>query len=549
MPKSEHLNGEPVKNQQQLARALGVGFALFGLACSSSGGSGNPGSGGTMSGGGTAGSAGAAGFGGAGGGAANGPTGDPLIDKYICADQAGAPAVAAVHPTVEQEAYQHVELTAYIHYGRGPFDGTEQGNVSDTAAVFNPTNLTQATVDHWVSTLQNAGFQQVQLTDKHSTGFCLWQSATTNYSVANSPWMGGKGDLVKMFTDSMKRANLRVGVYLSPRDQRVPSSVQSYGSVLTEQLTELLTNYGNVYEITWDGFNSAGSHGTPATVDWAKISQKAKTLQPHILVWAGPEVSEQMSAENPPSFPDLQWIGNENGQASRTTSSLDLTNCAALLDGTMVGKNLWCPYESNVSSHMPNWFWHPNQPPMSAASMERIYFRTIGMNSTLIFNIPPDQTGDFDPQDVALLNDFGTWYQSTFKTDLLKGAPATADSTWASAGFEACKAVDDDYCTYWAAADGKTTGTLEVTPASPASINVISTREPIKMGERVTKYHIELNQNGTWATPSDVNDNKVQGTVIGNRQLWQMNNVSATGIRLVIESARDVPLIAELSAY
>src|ERR1017187_8365137 len=303
MPKSEHLNGEPVKNQQQLARALGVGFALFGLACSSSGGSGNPGSGGTMSGGGTAGSAGAAGFGGAGGGAANGPTGDPLSDKFVCPDQAGAPAVAAVHPTVEQEAYQHVELTAYIHYGLDTFDGTEQGNVSDTAAVFNPTNLTQATVDHWVSTLQNAGFQQVQLTDKHSTGFCLWQSATTNYSVANSPWMGGKGDLVKMFTDSMKRANLRVGVYLSPWDQRVPSSVQSYGSVLTEQLTELLTNYGNVYEITWDGFNSAGSHGTPATVDWAKISQKDKTLQPHILVLAGPRVPRENVGRKPAELP------------------------------------------------------------------------------------------------------------------------------------------------------------------------------------------------------------------------------------------------------
>ena len=125
----------------------------------------------------------------------------------------------------------------------------------------------------------------------------------------------------------------------------------------------------------------------------------------------------------------------------------------------------------------------------------------------------------------------------------------TGDSTWTTAGFEAAKAVDDDVCTYWAAASGKTTGTLEVTPASAVTIKVISIREPIQMGERVTKYHVEINQNGSWTTPSDTHGTKVAGTVIGNRQLWQMSGVSATGVRLVVESASNVPLIAEFSVY
>ena len=145
---------------------------------------------------------------------------------------------------------------------------------------------------------------------------------------------------------------------------------------------------------------------------------------------------------------------------------------------------------------------------------------------------------------------FGTWYSGAFKTNLLKGQPATADSTWAAAGFEADKATDDDVCTYWAAASGKTAAQLTVTPASPITINLISIREAIELGERVKKYHVEIQQNGTWNTaPTDKSGAKIQGIVIGKRQLWQLSGTSAQAVRLVLESAKDSPAIAELSAY
>ena len=236
------------------------------------------------SGAGTAGTTGTGGRGG-GGGSAMGPTGDPLIDKFVCPNQTGGPTPQAAVPSIVQQAYQHAELTAYIHFGLDTFDGTEQGNVSDTPMVFNPTNLTQATVDHWVSTLQAAGFQQAQLTTKHSTGFCLWPSASTSYSVANSPWMGGKGDLVKMFTDGMKKAGMRAALYLAPWDQHVPSSSASYTQAFKTQFTELMSNYGTVYETTFDGFNSPGSNGTPATVNWAdtfRAGADAAVASPHL---------------------------------------------------------------------------------------------------------------------------------------------------------------------------------------------------------------------------------------------------------------------------
>ena len=187
---------------------------------------------------------------------------------------------------------------------------------------------------------------------------------------------------------------------------------------------------------------------------------------------------------------------------------------------------------------------------MPLGNMESIYFTSVGMNSTLIFNVPPSNTGAFDAKDVTLLQQFGSWSTSLYQTDVLKGQPTTADSTWATAGFDGSRAVDDNVCTYWAAATGKTTGRLEVDPPAPITFSVISIREPIEVGERSTGYHVEIKQNGTWnKAPKDKSGNQIKGTVIGQRQLWQLSQTTADAVAVVIDSARGVPAIAELSAY
>jgi len=421
-------------------------------------------------------------------------------------------------------------MTSFIHFGMATFDGTEQCNSSDPVSTFAPTNLNATSVGQWVTSLKGAGFRQTMLVTKHSCGFVLWPSQYTDYSTKNSTW---KGDVLQLWTDAMKANDMRVAIYYSPWDQHYPSSKSDYETYLRNQLTELMT-YGNSYEFEFDGFHSVPPD--TVAVNWKSVFQFIKQSQPNTLIWAGPEIV------NTGATPDVQWIGNENGTATRSTSSLDTTNCG--------GGSTWCPYECNTSSHRPNWFWHPGQNPIALSDMQKNYFQTVGMNCTFNFNVPPSTTGEFDPKDISLLQSFGTWYSALYTTNLAKAQPATADSTWATAGFEAAKAVDDDICTYWAAASGKTTGTLTVTPASPITLNLISIREAIELGERVKKYHVEIEQNGTWNTaPTDQSGTKIQGTVIGNRQLWQMNGTTAQAVRLVVDSARDAPAIAEFGLY
>jgi alpha-L-fucosidase len=484
-------------------------------------------SGGAASGGsGSGGATGSGGVTGSGGATSTGGT----AGIQSCPSLPGAPTGTAPLPTAAQLAYQRMEMNAFLHYGLATYDGSEQGSPSDSPSIFNPSNLNATTVGKWVTSLKEAGFRQALLVAKHSVGFALWPSKYTDYSVKASPWMNGQGDVVKLFSDAMYANDMRPGYYLAPWDQKYPSTKSDYETYLKNQAAELL-GYGPAYEIWFDGANSSQYSG----VNWKTVFQAIHQAQPNLLIWAGPEMGQAGA------IPDLQWIGSETGFAKRSTSSLDTTNCG--------GTKTWCPYECDVSSHA-SWFWHSDSDIISVAHMQDVYFQSIGMNCTLLFNVPPSKTGEFSPADLSLLQQFAQWYAALYKTNLAKGQSVTADSTWATAGFEASKAVDDDICTYWAAASGKTSGRLEVTLPASTTANLISIREAIELGERVTKYHVEVQQNGTWNTaPTDKSGNKIQGTVIGNRQLWQLSGTAAQAVRLVVDSAKDSPAIAEFSVY
>jgi alpha-L-fucosidase len=443
-----------------------------------------------------------------------------------CPSVPGGPSGLAPLPTAAQVAYQRTELTAFMHFGIQTFDGSEYGLPTDTPALFNPTNLDAG---QWVATLKDAGFRQVMLVAKHSTGFCLWPSAYTSYSVKNSPWKTGQGDVVREFTDAAHAAGLRVGLALSPLDDKFPSSSADYETYFRNQVTELLTNYGPVYEIWFNGFRA------PTSLDWTAMAQLAHQLQPEVLVWIGTEIATTGA--------DLRWIGNQSGRSERSTSAI-----ANVPNGGP--KNVWYPAEAPVSVRGGNWFWHPNNSVMSLADLQSIYFASVGMNTTLILNVPPATTGQLDTPDVSLLQQFGAWYSALYKTNLLRGQPVTADSSWANPGCDAAKALDDDVCTYWAAGSGTTSARLEVTLTSAVTFRIISIREPIELGERVAAYHIEIKRNGAWdPRPIDASGTTIAGTVIGQRQLWQLNATTAEAIALVIDAAKAVPAIAELGVY
>jgi alpha-L-fucosidase len=508
-----------------------------GAASGGSGSGGSTGSGGTTGSGGGSGSGGATGSGGSTGsggtgvgGTGTGGTGTGgTAGIKSCPSLPGAPTGTPPLASAAQLSYQRTEMNAFLHFSLATYDGSEQGSPSDSPSIFNPTNLNATTVGKWVTSLKEAGFGQATLVAKHSVGFALWPSKYTEYSVKGSPWMNGQGDLVKLFSDAMYANDMRPAYYLAPWDQKYPSTKSDYQTYFTNQAAEILA-YGPAYELWFDGASSSQYSG----VNWKTVFQAIKQAQPNVLIWAGPEIGQTGA------IPDLQWIGNESGLASRSTSSIDTSMCGST--------KTWCPYECDVSSHS-SWFWHSDSDVISLATMQDIYFRSIGMNCTLIFNVPPSKTGEFSPADTSLLQQFATWYAALYKTNLLKGQPATADSTWAATGFDASKAVDDDICSYWAGASGKTSWTLTVTPASPVTANLISIREAIELGERVTKYHVEIQQNGTWNAATDKSGNKIQGTVIGNRQLWQLSGTAAQAVRLVVDTAKDSPAIAELSVY
>lgn len=463
---------------------------------------------------------------------------DPTSDGAVTSDaspEVGGPAACPVNragpggvaplPTPLQVAYQRTEMTAFVHLGLETFDETEQGDPSiDAPSLFNPTNL-DAT--QWVSALKAAGFREVMLNVKHGTGFCLWPSEQTDYSVKNSPWKNGQGDVVREFVDAASAAGVKVGLYLSPRDQHYPSSSSGYETYFRNLLRELLTGYGPVDELLFEGDNA------PQSVDWAGIAQLAKTLQPNVLVWMGPEIAT--------TGVDLRWMGG--AQSSRSTSSI-----ANVPNGGPTGA--WYPPDVHLSVRNPNWFWHPGDSVVSLKWLETSYFNTVGMNATLRLNVPPSRTGQLDAPDVALLQGFGTWYSSLFTTNLAQGQPAAADSSWALTGFGAAQAIDGDLCTYWAAASGSKTGRIEVTPTVPITFSLISIREPIELGERTTAYHVEIKQRGAWnKAPADLSGARIQGTVIGQRQLWQLEATTADAVALVIDDAKDVPAIAEFGLY
>ncbi len=448
-------------------------------------------------------------------------TGDRVvIGAQMCPDLSGGPPGVQPLPSPKQVELQRLELTAYLHFGLATFDS----GMTPPASLFNPTNLDAR---EWVTEFKNAGFRQAVLVAKHENGFCLWPSAYTDYSVKSSPWKNGQGDVVREFTDAARAVGMRAGLYVSPVDHAFPSTSADYQSYLRNQLTELLSSYGPIFEVKFPG------NDAPTTVDWAGIAQLIHTLQPETLVWIGPEVATTGS--------DSRYGGP---RGTRTTSSV-----ANVPNGGP--QNVWYPAEAEVADRPENqWFWSPTIPEISLAQLQTIYFTTVGMNTTLVFNVPPSPTGQFDAQETQLLRDFGAWYASLYRTNLVRAQPITADSTWAGAGFDAAKAVDDDICTSWAAASGATSGRLEVTPRSPITFTIISIREPIESGERATAYHVEIRQNGTWnRAPTDAAGATIAGTVIGERQLWQLNPTTADAIALVIDAARGVPAIAELGVY
>ena len=420
-------------------------------------------------------------------------------------------------PTPQQLAWQRHEFIAFAHFGMNTFTDREWGEGKEDPKQFNPTDFDAR---QWAAVLHEAGVKLLILTAKHHDGFCLWPSNYTEHCVRNSPWREGKGDVVREVAEAMRERQIRLGLYLSPWDRNQPIYGDSpkYNEYFRNQLRELLTNYGTIDEVWFDGACGEGPNGKKQEYDWPACYAVVRELQPNALIAI--------------CGPDIRWVGNESGVARENESSVVERD----------GRPVWHPAECDVSIR-PGWFYHQREDKgvKSLATLADIYFKSVGRNSVLLLNIPPDRRGRIADPDVARLKEFGAFIRDLYATDFVRTADIKASSHAEPGGHER-NLNDGKLDTCWAPAGDATTGLVEFDLGQDRTFNVARLQEAIAQGERVQAYHVDIQQGGEWRTVTS-------GQVIGHKQLRRFAAVTARHVRLVIEKASAPPAIAEFGLH
>jgi len=432
------------------------------------------------------------------------------------------PKPLAPLPSPAQLAWQEDELTLFTHFGMNTFTGRGTGLGTEDPKLFNPTDLD---CNQWVRVAKECGFKGIILTAKHHDGFCLWPTATTMHSVKSSTWKDGKGDVVRELSDACKAGGVKFGIYCSPWDRSVTnydSDPPAYAKYYHEQLNELLSNYGPVYEMWFDG-NKA------KVADWPNIVSLVRKLQPNAVIKQGPRVD--------PVTEDVRWVGNEQACAMLDNWSVYPS------PSTEASSQIWFPVECDTMM-IGHWFWD-GTPPKDLATLLNYYYTSVGRNSILLLNVAPDKRGQFSDESVKRLHEFHDALQKIFGTDFAAGKSAVASNVRGNdSTFAASKALDSDKSTYWATDDGVTNATLEVDLGGEQEFNVIRLEEMINLGQRVAEYKVEA-----WNDGSKSWQELNHGYTIGYRKLDRFPKVKASKVRLTILRARACPTIKSFGVH
>jgi alpha-L-fucosidase len=456
---------------------------------------------------------------------------------------------ANVTPSPRQLNWQKLELTAFFHFGVNTFTNREWGTGKEDPKIFNPSNLDAM---QWVKVAKDAGFKQIILTAKHHDGFCLWPTRTTDHSVKSSPWKLGKGDVVKEVADACKKYGIGFGIYLSPWDMNSPLyGTNSYNDFFINQLTELLTLYGQVDEVWFDGANGEGPNGKKQEYDFDRWYAHIRKLQPKATIAI--------------MGPDVRWVGTETGYGrdtewsvlpannlSQTKISEDSqkemnTKPTGFLKGADIGgrdklKNakglVWYPAETDVSIR-PGWFYHPSEDTKvkTPEKLLDIYYSSVGKNSVLLMNIPPDTKGLINKNDINSLNEWTRIRNGTFKTNLAAKAKVVSSN-----GKDEKALLDGNYKTHWTTNGTDTTSVIEFTLQKPATFDVAMLQENITVGQRIEKFSIEYLDNGKWTALTE-------GTTVGYKRLLRFKPVTSEKVRVTINSSRLNPTISEFGLF
>lgn len=450
-------------------------------------------------------------------------------------------------PEPKQVEWQQMETYAFIHFGLNTFNDREWGYGDTDPKTFNPTNLD---CDQWAQTLVKAGMKGVILTAKHHDGFCLWPFEGTEYSIKNSPWKNGKGNVVKELSEACKKYGLKFAVYLSPWDRHQANyGTPEYLPYFYAQLHDLLTNYGPVFEVWFDGANGGdgwyGGAKDIRTIDrknyynYPRIYEMLDSIQPQAIIFSD-------------GGPGCRWVGNEKGFAGATNWSFlregevhpGYEKSYELQYGHADG-NQWVPAECDVSIR-PGWFYHPEEDDRvkSPDQLVDLYYRSVGHNATLLLNFPVDRRGLIHPVDSANAVRFHEMIQQQLKTNLVAGMTPKV-SNERGGDFVASALTDDNFDTYWATEDGVTTADIEFSFDTPTRMNRMMLQEYIPLGQRVKAFVVEYLDKDTWL-PVKLNE---ETTTIGYKRLLRFETVETKGIRIRITDARGPLCLSNVGVY
>lgn len=458
--------------------------------------------------------------------------------------QLKTPAACGPTPSEIQMRVQKMEQYAFIHFSLNTYTDQSWGFGNEDVNLFNPK---QADCRQWARICKESGMKGIILTAKHHCGFCLWPSKYTEYSVKNAPWKNGKGDMVREMADACKEYGLKFGIYLSPWDRNSADyGKPEYITYFRNQLTELLTNYGEVFEIWFDGANGGdgyygGANETrkidPKTYyDWKTTYELIHKLQPKCAIWNdGGERG------------DLRWVGTEEGSVGETNwSLLNATGDVPwnnLHYGLETG-NVWVMAEVNTSIR-PEWFYHPNEDEKvkTVPQLMDLYYHSIGRNGTMLLSFPIMPNGLIHPTDENNAIEFAKAVKESFAQDLaLKKKVKATNVRGNSPKFSASKVVDGKENTYWATDDSTKTASLTIDLGKPTLFNRFLLQEYIRLGQRVKAFTVEALVNGNWKELA-------KATTIGYKRILRFPAVEATQVRFNIADSKCNPVISTIGIF
>ncbi|HMQ08507.1 MAG TPA: alpha-L-fucosidase [Saprospiraceae bacterium] len=448
-------------------------------------------------------------------------------------------------PSERQLAWHEMEYYAFIHFSINTFTGREWGMGDEEPALFNPTELDTR---QWARIVRDAGMKGIIITAKHHDGFCLWPSAYTEHSVKNSPWKEGNGDVIRELADACREFGIKMGIYYSPWDCNHPDyGKPEYLTYMHAQLSELLTQYGDLFEVWFDGANGGrGYYGGAYEerrvdkrkyYDWSETIGLVREWQPHAVIFSD-------------AGPDVRWVGNEKGYAYETTWSPMMRDsvypgmeeyaekyAAGQEDGTH-----WVPAEADVSIR-PGWYYHAEEDDQvkSLEQLADIYYHSIGRNSALLINFPVDRRGLIHEKDKEQILRLADRIKEDFSDNLALQAEVTAGNE-RGRGFEALRVIDWDPKTYWATSDEVTTSEITFRFPQPVWVNCFEVREYIPLGQRVRSFMLEAETDEGWREI-------YTGTTIGARRIIRFADTEVQQLRLSITDSRGCPAISHVGVY